>query len=83
MSHTQHTVNGAIKRSISHNEIVNVRLSSTDNIQAAYQQLISDILAEDYDYVDVTGTLREVWGQDGEGNSWRVHITQECGSTRA
>lgn len=84
MSHTQHTVDGAIARSISHDEIVTISLGSEDDMQAAFERLIGDVLAEDYDHVDVTGTLREVWGQDGEGNDWRVHLMQaeRAGSDR-
>lgn len=77
MSHIQHTVAGAIARSISHDEIVTVRIGAEEDMQAAYEALIADRQAEDYDHVDAAATLREVWGSDSEGNEWRVHIMQD------
>ena len=77
MSHQQNTVTGAIARSISHDEIVTVKVGSEEDMQAVYDALIANSLAKDYDHVDVTGTLREVWGTDGEGNEWRVHLMQD------
>lgn len=76
MSHTQHTVDGAIARSISHDEIVTINIGSEEDMQATFEALIGGEDADEYDWVDVTATLREVWGQDAEGNDWRVHIMQ-------
>lgn len=79
MSHTTDTVAGAIARSISHDEIVTVRV---DDIDAAFTELTADT-DDDYDYVDTSGgyeggqKLREVWSTDAEdGNDWRVHLLQ-------
>ena len=75
MSHTQNTVDGAIARSISHNEFVTVLV---DDIGAAYAELVSSA-EEDVDFCDVvssgpdgTGTLREVWSVNGD--YWRVGL---------
>jgi hypothetical protein len=77
---TLSTVTGAIARSISHNEIVTVRLGSEESMQDAYDALIADSETDYEDHVDVSPTLREVWGwnegmRDGE-MVWRVHLMQ-------
>jgi hypothetical protein len=87
MSHTQHTIAGAIERSRSHNEIVSVIV---DDIEAAFAELTAG-LDTDYDYVDTRGqdgeSMREVWDcESGAGNGemdWRVHLLQRNDQHRA
>ena len=78
---TQKTIEGAISRSISHNEIVTVRLGSEESMQDAFDALIAESDTDYEGHVDVTHTLREVWGwndgmRDGE-MVWRVHLMQD------
>lgn len=81
MSYTQHTVRGAIARSISHDEIVTVKVGSEEDMQAVFEALLADSETDYEDHVDVTPTLREVWGWDegmqGGEMVWRVHLEQE------
>lgn len=72
----QDNIQGAINRSISHNEIVTVDVEDIDAAMAA----LTEGLDCEYDYVDTQGgrecdqTLREVWSTTGE--EWRVHLLQ-------
>ena len=76
MAHHTHYVDGAIARSIRNDETVTVYVT---DIQSAYENLIRDDLAWDWDYVDTRGgqdnkPLREIWGNDERDNDWRVHL---------
>jgi hypothetical protein len=84
MSHTQDTTTGAIARSISHDEIVTVRIGAEEDMSDAYDALIADPLCEDHDKVYATATLLEVWGTTEDGDAWRVHLMQaeRVGSAR-
>lgn len=74
MSYITDTTEGAIARSVSHNEIVTVQ---TDDASSAYDALMADPLSgDDTDHVDASQTLREVWGTTPAGDEWRVHICQ-------
>lgn len=82
MSHTQHTVAGAIARSASHDEIVTVIV---EDIEAAFAELKATMPDDgDYDYVDTRGQddepLREVWDASSDDGSmgWRVHLIQRA-----
>lgn len=76
MSHTQNTVAGAIARSISHDEMVTVKVGSEEDITGVYNVLIADPLCGDHDKVHVTPTLMEVWGTTDDGDTWRVCLIQ-------
>lgn len=77
MSHTQNDVAGAIARSISHDEIVVVKVAS---VYDAYSELTAECDADGS--VDTFGgydgdkPLREVWGTTDDGDEWRVHLLQ-------
>lgn len=77
MSTTQTEVAGAIARSISHDEIVTVKVES---IADAYAELTAECDAEGS--ADTLGgydgdkPLREVWGTTDDGDEWRVHLLQ-------
>lgn len=78
MSHTTDTVDGAIDRSISHNEIVTVRCADID---VAFGELLDAVADDTYDYVathDADGErMLEVWSTSGE--EWRVHLSAARG----
>ncbi len=69
MSTTTDTIEGAIARSISHDEIVTVTVDDIDTAFAALTASTDD----DYDYVDTALDRREVWSTDA-ADSWRVHL---------
>lgn len=59
------TVEQAIARSISHNEIV--RLEWSHDAQ-------TDLIVACDDWNDA-GDVREFWGTSDDGSSWRVHLS--------
>ncbi len=63
MSHTQHSIGGASSRSISHDEIA--RCKRTDANLAALRELCESSVEADEE---------EFWGEDDNGNEWRVHV---------
>jgi hypothetical protein len=63
----------AIHNSILRTSIITVTVS---DMAKAYEELVTDIGVAAHDYVDVSDTLREVWGTDILGNAWRVHLQQ-------
>lgn len=82
MSHTQHTIDGAIARSAAYNEIVTVYVA---DLEQAYAALLEQIDEDaEYDYVDTRDQdghpMREVWDASdtsGQGEmDWRVHLIQ-------
>lgn len=64
------TIEQAIARSTSHNEIVHLPWSG-----AAQNRLV--VVCEDW--VDA-GNVREFWGTDDEGDSWRIHLDYDADS---
>lgn len=77
---TQSTVRGAIARSISHGEIVTIRIDPKEDMGAVFNELIGADSVADWDYTDVTPALREVWGTAEGGEEWRVNIMRESAS---
>ena len=60
----------AIKRSISHNEIVTLDLAVIPYDSA----ILTDLLVACDDSVDANDNVTEYWGKTEEGNEWRVHV---------
>lgn len=60
------TASKAIERSVSHNDIVTVDADSEGNIIAELTPMCDD-------HVEANG-VHEFWGQDDDGNEWRVHV---------
>lgn len=58
------TINNAISASVQHQSIVYVADNDINH---------TDLLTECDDYVDSNSGVREYWGTDHEGNSWRIH----------
>lgn len=78
MSYTQRTVDGAIRRSISHNECVIVHLGTEVAMKRVLAQLTSDPrMVAEYDWVSVEPTLWDVWGTTPGGDPWRVILRKE------
>ena len=79
MSHTQYTTDGAVRRSIEYNEIVTVVLPTSSDLTKACVSILIDPIVEDCDpgatYYTDNKEVRELWGTDSDGNTWRVHIT--------
>ncbi len=70
-----HTIDGAIARSISHNEIVTVHLGPEDTMDEALARLTSDPrMVAQYGWVAVERTLWDVWGTTADGEEWRVAL---------
>ena len=64
MENKNYTAADAIRRSVSHNEIITI-----DYTNATY----SDLLHECEDHVDVGG-YEDMWGTTESGQEWRVHV---------
>ena len=75
MSYRTTQIEGAIARSISHDEVVTVVVS---DIIDAYEDLTSDALAYNWHGTDTRDQygkpMREVRGQSEDGDDWRVHL---------
>ena len=79
MIHTQYTIDGAVARSIEYNEIVTVVLPTRSDLDQASFSILADTLLydlhENTTYYSDNKEVRELWGTDSDGNTWRVHIT--------
>lgn len=64
---TNETIKNAIDQSILQNEIV--------YLDSATQDDMDTLLVECDDSVD-NGPVAEFWGEDEDGNTWRVHVTR-------
>jgi hypothetical protein len=74
---TQRTVDGAIARSISHDEIVTVHVGPEDTMHKALIALVTgdpENGSANYDWTAVSRTEWDVWGTTADGEEWRVTL---------
>ena len=73
MENKNYTAADAIRRSVSHNEIVTIDYTFQRHMPYQPTSTYVDLLWECEDHVD-DGEYEDMWGTTPSGQEWRVHV---------